>query len=305
MIQTVRLVLKQSRFEVVVLGGTLVVLGIAIGYLAWRLASYQADVQACLDPTACRLIREEHLRFESLATPFAAAGVLLPILAGIILGVPIVAREVEQGTASLPWSISSSRLNWLFKRVAILGIVLGAVAAIPSIALDQLTGALLPNVDVSHSYQLADARGAIVEARTFAAFGIATFAGALTGRSLAGVLLAIFASAALLVGLQSLDEAWLRSDAVLLPDPPGAPTESLITSIGYALPDGRIVDWATAIQVIDDPSVAPEDVFPPRYFGVSAALAPDKRLRESGIILLAGFVCVASAAFVVDRRRPY
>ena len=43
--------------------------------------------------------------------------VFAPILAGIIVGAPLVAREIEQGTAPLSWSLSGPRRRWLLGKV--------------------------------------------------------------------------------------------------------------------------------------------------------------------------------------------
>lgn len=48
----------------------------------------------------------------------------------------------------------------------------------------------------------------------------------------------------------------------------------------------------------------PEEVYPYRYIGVPAQLAPEKRAREIGVILLAGLACVGAATLVVNRWRP-
>ncbi len=303
--RTARLVLKQNRFEVIVLGGAILVLTLAILYVATRMGAFPAEIEACGDPVTCRALQETRGRLEQLATPLILLGVVLPIFVGLMFGVPLVAREVERGTASLPWAMSRSRHGWFLRRVAILGVTLAVITALPSIALDLLTQALFPDVDMAHSFMFVDERGPIVGARALAAFGVGALSGALTGRALPGLLLALVGSAMLFASLAIMDESWLRADAVPLPDDPNRPTEALIVSIGYDLPDGRTVDWETAVALLDDPNRAPEEVYPYRYIGVPAQLAPEKRAREIGVILLAGLACVGAATLVVGRRRPY
>jgi hypothetical protein len=41
----------------------------------------------------------------------------------------------------------------------------------------------------------------------------------------------------------------------LVPNP-SQPTQSLIFKTGYELPDRRVVDWETAVTMIDDPNLA-------------------------------------------------
>lgn len=303
--RTARLVLKQSRFEIVVLGGALVILAIAILSVAVRLGIAAAQVEACSDAIACAAAEEARGQLDGLTIPVIFAGVALPIVAGVLFGVPLVAREIERGTASLPWAMSRSRRDWFLPRLAILGLTLAALTALPAIALEVWLRAVLPSVDVAHSYIYADARGPIVVARAVAAFSLGALCGALTGRVLPGLLLAIAASAVLLAGLQLVDDSLLRADAVPLAADPAGVGQSLVLATGYDLPDGRIVDWETAVALIDDPNRAPEDVFPIRSIGVPANLAPEKAVREIGLILLASAACVGGAVLVVDRRRPY
>jgi hypothetical protein len=59
-----------------------------------------------------------------------AALVLLPPLAGVFLGAPLVARELESGTFKLVWTQSVTRRRWLLTKVgAMLGVALLVSAA--------------------------------------------------------------------------------------------------------------------------------------------------------------------------------
>ena len=90
-------------------------LALAILYVATRLGALHAKIEACGDPVTCGALPEARGRLEQLATPLTMAGVGLPIFAGVIFGVPLVARGVERGTASLPWAMSSSRHGWFLR----------------------------------------------------------------------------------------------------------------------------------------------------------------------------------------------
>lgn len=302
---TAHLVLKQSRFEIVVLGGALVILALAILTVAVRLGIAAAQVEACYDAITCAAAEQARAQLDGLTVPIISAGVGLPILAGVVFGVPLVAREIERGTASLPWAMSRSRRDWFLPRLAVLGVTLACLTALPAIALEVWMRAVLPSVEFAHSYAYADARGPIVVARAVAAFSLGALCGALTGRVLPGLLLAIAASAALLAGLQLVDDSLLRADAVPLAADSAGVGQSLVFATGYDLTDGRIVDWETAVALINDANRAPEEVFSLRFIGVPANLAPEKAVREIGLILLASAACVGAAVLVVGRRRPY
>jgi hypothetical protein len=305
--RTARLVLKLHRFDVVVLGVALLVLALTMLSAATRLTALPGEIAACGDPVRCNALQDEGGRLTGLAFQLSLLGIVLPVFAGLILGVPVVAREVERATASLPWTMSRTRHGWFLRRIAILGGALLAITVLPAVAIEVLTASTAPGVDLARSFISPDARAPLVAARALTAFAVAALAGALFGRALPGLLLAIAAAVALLIGLQFLDDIWLRSEAVPLAEDPISfdRMDSLVIEYGYQLPDGRVVDWQTAYETIDDPNVGPDGLYPPRYLGIPAALASEKRARETAMILVAGLAAIGAATVVVDRRRPY
>jgi hypothetical protein len=157
---------------------------------------------------------------------------------------------------------------------------------------------------MAHSFREIETRGPIIVARALAAFSLASLAGAVMGRALPGLLLATAMSAAVFFGLQLANESWLHADAAPMQEGVSL-DDAVVREVGFLLPDGRIVDWETALGAIDDPNSSPADVFPERHIGVEPRFAPEKRARETASILLATFVAAALATVVVDRRRPY
>ena len=57
---------------------------------------------------------------------------VFPIVAGLLAGGPIVARELENGTARLAWSLGPSRLRWFVQRAG--PIILMVAAAFAGLA---------------------------------------------------------------------------------------------------------------------------------------------------------------------------
>ena len=53
--------------------------------------------------------------------------IFLSFAAGLFLGVPIVARELERGTARLAWSLAPSRMRWFLARMLPILVVLALV----------------------------------------------------------------------------------------------------------------------------------------------------------------------------------
>lgn len=54
----------------------------------------------------------------------------LPVLVGVFLGAPLVAREVESGTFRFAWTQSTNRTRLLFTSLAMLGFAVAAMAAV-------------------------------------------------------------------------------------------------------------------------------------------------------------------------------
>jgi hypothetical protein len=53
----------------------------------------------------------------------------IPVLAGMFVGAPLVAREAEHGTARLAWTQAASRTRWLLAQVVPIACLLGLAAA--------------------------------------------------------------------------------------------------------------------------------------------------------------------------------
>ena len=74
----------------------------------------------------------------SLSTYLILAVMLLPLLVGMFLGVPLLAREHEQRTLLLAWSQDITPQRWLWTKLAVLGAVTAAAGAAVSAAAGHL-----------------------------------------------------------------------------------------------------------------------------------------------------------------------
>ncbi|MCM2413193.1 ABC transporter permease [Streptomyces sp. RKAG290] len=76
------------------------------------------------------------------ATYYAAgaAVLLVPPLAGMFWGAPLVARELEAGTHRLAWNQSITRARWLTAKLALPGLVAVAAAGLTSLAVSWWSG---------------------------------------------------------------------------------------------------------------------------------------------------------------------
>lgn len=137
------------------------------------------------------------------AALLAAAALGFPLIAGLLVGVPLVGREIEWGTAPLAWTLARCRRRWLLGRAEPVGLVLGLVLAMPAVAAFVLEGAAEPAVAPGASLQDFGLRGVPVVARGLLAYGIAVLVGTIMGRQLPALIVASVLS----VGALSLADA--------------------------------------------------------------------------------------------------
>jgi hypothetical protein len=232
----------------------------------------------------------------------------VPFVVGLVLGVPIVTREVEQRTALIAWPLSGSRLRWLAWR-ALPTLVIGLALVSPlAFAADQMARAYFPHSDIG--FVQYEARGLPLVMRTAVMLVAAVAIGAAVGRLLPALLVGIGLSVALSVGLGLALPHWVTP--TLLGDPESLSWigSQLSTDVRYRLPDGTVVSADEGEALVEaaheaaggepDPALLPEmllyGVAPERYLEVAT--------REAGALAVAALGLAATAAFVVQRRRP-
>jgi hypothetical protein len=131
------LVWRQHRGEL--LGATVVLalLGLLLLIHGFPMhEAYERDgVAACqqlmfgdrgVDSACAETLRSFDDQYETLPDQFATWLPFLPMLAGMLIGAPLLAREYEQGTWQLAWTQGVTRTRWLAVKLAM---VLGGVVA--------------------------------------------------------------------------------------------------------------------------------------------------------------------------------
>ena len=208
MLTRIRLTLKQHRFETIAISVVCVGLAVAALIEAFRLNSLKVPL-ACL-PTGyyfgpagqsfsssgdphCQALADAfyHLQYSTDMGLVRLLLVLAPVLAGIVLGAPLVAREIEQGTAPLSWALSGSRRRWLLGKVLAGVVLLVPLMLAVGLAAEVLEGALDPGVDTHAVYDDYTIRGFLPVFWALAAFA-GTFAlGTLFGRTMPALIVAL------------------------------------------------------------------------------------------------------------------
>jgi hypothetical protein len=320
-----RLLLKTHRFELIAI--MLACVGLAGGdlFLGSRLTSVAltpdcvyVPAQVSTDPQqppnfpqACIAQQEAFFALDAHVTEILGFGAALPLLAGIVLGVSVVARELESGTAALAWTMSRSRRRWLLARVIPLAAALSVLLLIPALAADVLEHARQPLVDPGASFNDAGLRGPVFVARGVLAFAIGVVTGSIVGRQLPALIVALFASLVVLVGGELGIGRWEQAlgswrPVVTVGQHSGAATfgEMYLDKATGALVDGSAVFAAAPLVQGGTDSAWIE-----AHYDLVALVLPGAAygIVVAGETVVLGGLAVAGlglAMLVVDRRRP-
>lgn len=342
MLAAARVTLKQNRFEITV-AALAAVAAAALGLsIAIRIDALHVS-QACLDQVrasqdgsgigeAClSLVRagspilgETYLTGEG-SLPVSVMGAL-PFLLGLLGGVPIVARELEAGTAQTAWSLNGSRIRWLARQVAPIVVVLGTAMTLAAVV-------AIPVADVwvrwghGGASSLIGLHGLLAIVRAFGAFGVGLAVGSLLGRTLPAFIFGVALALALLYATGQARETWLSTL------PPSIITEqssetgewnnipgAVATSWGWLTADGDLLSKEEARKLASDAGVPPADPNDVQdtpagvwleehgYIEVSLGVTDQMAMRWAvydGLIWgLVGGLGIAGAIVLVNRRRP-
>lgn len=165
----------------------------------------------------------------------------LPMLAGLFLGAPLVAREFEQGTHRLVWTQSISRGRWIGTKLAM--VVAGLVVVGSAITIGfTLWAHTWSTVDVSgHSRiqpTMFSLQGTVPIATLLAAFAIGLFASVFTRRTLPAMAVALTGFIAISLGLRLAAPMLVRPQTLTFP-------------FGAYSPRRGLGDWLLSEDVID------------------------------------------------------
>ena len=321
MATAVRLTLKLYRFEI----ATALLASIALVVAALVAARLLDDVGvpvACFamsgpDPTpvpaACPALLETWSGIGRIGVRVSLLLGLLPIGVGLILGAPLMARELERGTAALPWTLSGSRRRWLLSRMTILAVVLLAALIPAALAADRLEAAWSPFVDPARSFLDDNYRGAIVVARGLATFGGALLAGLVLGRQLPALIVGFAAAAVMVSGGLFVMDRWYAAAAIYRVADGGSTAGDRTLDLRLRAPDGQILTYpeAAALQP-PQPDLPPGAIngdwisehFTQVWLLVPGSRYPDAAALQSGLMVAGGGLSALASLVLVRRRRP-
>jgi len=335
-----RLSYRQQKWELL-----LVVLGVAgtaaaMVWLAIMLESLRAASPECLEGIAdgfvgaeqapavsCQGITSQYFETESFASTLLYLSWAAPFGMGVILGAPLVARELDGGTAQLAWSLSPSRIGWLLRRIAFIALFGLALLAVLAVTSELLAAAIFVDRPLGEDFTWYGRRGLLVVARGLGTIALGVLVGALIGRVLPAVLAAAVVIGVVFAGVSLGLDQWNRAEATIerrfLEAEAGAPSNLELTALGVAygieLVDGEFLSYSEAYDRgveanyggVDGKVFESEaDMEAGRFIGYDAFLIiPGERytelvIRDSVVALLIGAFALALTGLVVGRRRP-
>lgn len=336
-----RLSFRQQRWELILVA--IGVTGIAAGMLwfASTLEAIRAASPECLEgagigsgfafpddtgpPAECQAFLEEFYGTQSLATNLMNVAWAVPFGLGVILGAPIVAREIDGGTAQLAWSLSRSRVSWLLRRIAFVALFALALLAVLAVT-SELLAAAIHQRDLEEEFAFFGQRGLPVVARGAGAIMIGTLVGALIGRVLPAVLASVLVIGLVFVALSLAHDRWNEGEARMQRfwDEAGNPVPfdmgALDVDYGLQTGDGEFLTYGEAYErglltenLQDEQGrvyASAADLEAGKVFGHDVRLSipgeryPELLIRDSAVAVLVGVVALGTTVAVVQRRRP-
>jgi hypothetical protein len=321
--------LKQHRFEVLI--GALVAVAFAIWAATVEVRTATTSVPrgcfqiwnslgpdgagACLDPIrawASALISDGDVIIHAMA--------YLPLGIGLLVGVPIVAGELEGRTAQTAWSLFGSRSRWLgFQVVPVLVVVSLAMVllaiATAAVESDRVIFGYSPVEELGHyGWELVP--------QWLAALGVGLLAGALFRRPLPAFALGLLAVIGLVWAIGMAHQAWLEglTPTPIASDASGPSNGAIITAVAWRSPAGQLLARTDADALAhasgapqpgsDDPQDNPAITWLQDHgytevdLGVSRSTALTWGYYEGLLFATAGGTAAMTAFMVTKRVRP-
>jgi hypothetical protein len=255
---------RQHRGEALVIGMTLAALAILMIVTGREIYdSYtQLGVAACLantstlDPNCGTVINNflNQFGFLRAAVPWLN---LVPLLVAMLVGAPLVARELEGGTYRMVWTQGVTRLRWLTVKLAL--VIAGCLLAEGvMIALLTWWGGPFTRLNGSFSTDAFDLEGTAPLAYMAFSLAVAVTSGTLLRRALPAMALTI----ALFMGVRLPVDTWIRPHYQApitrnfdLVSGASLDRQDWVINSGFVDSQGRSVDFIALVNACDPNSL--------------------------------------------------
>lgn len=222
-----RLAFRQQRWELILITVGVAAVGLAMVWFANQLDGMRAASPDCLGgvvdpgffsdttPAPCQAILSAYYDTSNLADTLLYASFAAPFGIGVLLGAPLVAREIDGGTAQLAWSIGRSRTSWLLRRIAFVALFVVLVLGFLAVASEILASALAPDRNLGTDFTWFGRRGWLLVVRGVGALLLGMLVGAVIGRVLPAILAAGLVIVLAFVGLSLVMDRWNETDSLV------------------------------------------------------------------------------------------
>jgi hypothetical protein len=297
------------RFEVqAIVAATILSVAVSAIVVTWIETSGYAGCLATFgEPTVTCLGLESAGRwFARVATMSVALASFFPFVAGLFLGTPIVAKELDRGTARLAWSLSPSRTRWYLARLLPMLAAMAIAAMAIGIVADVLLGVMSPGRDLANSFAAFHGRGVLIATSAILLGSTAVALGAILGRPTPTLLLALVLGGLVLFAVGEIDrKVLLAPEAVVAPQDWNGGDDDLYIDGKFQLPDGTLVTWEELVA--RNPELL-EGEFGPNVPFVQLIIPGERHreieAREAGVHLGISALFLLAGGVVVLRRRP-
>lgn len=306
MLTATRLTYRINRFEVrAILTATILSVAVSAIVIAWlRNSGYAECIETAGPPTVACLQMQDIGRWATrIASMSSQLAGFFPFLAGLILGAPLIARELDKGTARLAWSLGPSRRRWFVQRVfPILGLVVVTAMTI-GIVSEQLIALFSPGVDLANSFIGFHTRGVLLATSALLVASVAVAVGAMFGRQIPTLLLALILGGVTLLAVAEVDKRVLAGESVRLTGENQYGNDIVLDEGRFELPDGRLLTWDELVAF--DPTILDRGFeYPYVEFGIPRERYREIETREAVAQAALSVIFLGAGAFIVSRRRP-
>lgn len=329
-----RLSFRQQRWELILVAFGVAATAIGMLWLASHLDGMRTASPECLGlapdpgffsdstPPACQAVLQTYFDTSNLGQTLLYLSFGAPFGIGVLLGAPLVAREIDGGTAQLAWSIGRSRTWWLLRRIAFITLSVALALGLLAVTSEILAAALAPERTLSEDFIWFGRRGWLIVARGIGALMLGMLVGAVIGRVLPAILAAVLVMALAFTGLSFAQDRWQEGIAETLPSvrTTGVMDDGALTiGSGLRLADGEIVSWeelgnrGVDAMYLDEAGrmyASEQDMRDGDALGTEVVFAiPGSQYAQVAAVvgagsLALGLVALGLTTLVVRRRRP-
>jgi len=206
-----------------------------------RIAAAFRELHACLVVPGqdCGLLHESFDRRFSGLQFVIPLYMVVPLLMGVFLGAPLIAREVEQGTHRLAWTQTVTRGRWALTKIGLVGAFTVAAAALFAWIVTIWSAPLVAASGQRFGFGVFDLRGIVPIAYAVFAVALGTAIGASIRKTLPAMAVTLAAFAAVRVVVE------------LLLRPRYLPSQTISYSFLQDSPRAGLGDWVITSRVFD------------------------------------------------------